>query len=165
MNSAAQGTSDTTVDSVAVPTMKSSSARRVEPSALASSQQANRRSRPVLAKACAITNITSTKKNTGLMKLLKAAPSGATPSIGCATRASTAVMAIGSASVTHRMSAMANSAAAAQARRRQAGRRRAATSSSRADDDGQRAATPPSLGVAPARRVAPCAERARARPA
>ena len=53
--------------------MKSSTVRRVEPSALASSQQAKRRSRPVLVNAWAMTNITSTKKNTGLMKLVKAA--------------------------------------------------------------------------------------------
>ena len=46
------------------------------------------------------------------MKLVKAAPSGATPSIGCATSVSTAVMAIGSASVTHSTSATAKSAAA-----------------------------------------------------
>ena len=112
MNTAAHGTSETIVESAPVPTMNSSSARRVEPPALASSQQANRRSRPVLEKACAITNITSTKKNTGLMKLVKAAPSGATPSIGCATSVSTAVMAIGSASVTHSTSAAAKSAPA-----------------------------------------------------
>ena len=48
MNTAAHGTSDTTVDSAAVPAMNSSTVRRVEPAALASSQHANRRSRPVL---------------------------------------------------------------------------------------------------------------------
>ncbi len=112
MNTAAHGTSDTTVDSVAVPTMKSSSARRVEPPALASSQHAKRCASPVLVNAWAMTNITSTKKNTGLMKLVNAAPSGASPSSGCSTRVRSAVMAIGIASVTHSSSATAKSAPA-----------------------------------------------------
>ena len=98
------------VDIVAVPTMIIISVRSAEPLAIASSHDANRRASPVLVTACASTNMTSTKKNTGLMKLVNAVPSGASPSIGWATSVSTAVIAIGRASVTQSTRATANSA-------------------------------------------------------
>ncbi len=66
----------------------------------------------MLVNACAITNITSTKKNTGLMKLANALPAGASPRMGCSTIASSAVIAMGTASVTHRIRAVTKSAPA-----------------------------------------------------
>ena len=108
---AVAGTSDMMVDTRQVPTMKTVNTRRLSVPAFDSSHKAKRRSRPELMKACAMMNIARTKKNTGLMKVLKAVPRSATSKMGRSTTARSDVTATGTASLTHRMSTTAKMAA------------------------------------------------------
>jgi hypothetical protein len=111
MKMAVQGTSETTVESAALPARKAKRTLRLSVPARASSQRAKRRSSPELMKACAMQNIAMTKKKTVLMKLVNAVCRLATRKIGWRARARSEVTATGVASVTQRIRVTVNTAA------------------------------------------------------
>ncbi len=111
MKIAHAGTSDMMVEIAAVPTMNASRMRRLSVPARASRVSAKRRSSPEVWNAVEMQNMPSTKKSTGLIEAVNAARSSAMPRIGWRTRTSSAVTAIGIASVAHSTRATANSAA------------------------------------------------------
>ena len=111
IQTAATGTSETTVDITAAPTMNASTTRRLSVPARSSSINAKRRASPLSTTTCAMQNIATTKKNTGVMKPATAAPTVVTWNTGWSTITSSEVTAIGIASVTHRTRAIVNTPA------------------------------------------------------